>query len=285
MIPKILHYCWFGRGVKPDYLIRCLDSWRKYLHDWEIIEWNEDNFDVTVHPYTHLMYVNSEMSYVTDYVRVAKLYEYGGVYVDTDMLLHKSLNDLLDLEFAVAYSDTTHRYISNGILLASKQSKYLRNQIEVFEAYRETMLDYVEICNTPITYNQFIQNTPPDVTILSDTLVSHSKIEGEYATPLNTACWTMYKPVLNVLICNSGFATDKFTIYYPELDIHIVPKLVRRDFYIESYDVITLPNTSMTLFVTRRHMDIVKLEKRLGTKLAVCSKMLSIPLLEGDIKR
>lgn len=95
MIPKIIHYCWFGRGPKPALAEKCIASWRKYLPDYEIKEWNEDNFDVNGIPYASEAYRAHKYAFVSDYARFWILYNYGGLYFDTDVELIKSLDDMV----------------------------------------------------------------------------------------------------------------------------------------------------------------------------------------------
>lgn len=95
MIPKVIHYCWFGRNELPDDLKRCKDSWSKYCPDYQIIEWNEDNYDVEKHIYAKQAYQYKKWSFVSDVARLEILYENGGIYLDTDMELIKNLDDLL----------------------------------------------------------------------------------------------------------------------------------------------------------------------------------------------
>ncbi len=96
MIPKIIHYCWFGRGAMPDLAYKCIESWKKYLPDYEIKEWNEDNFDVNAIPYTKEAYASRKYAFVSDYARFWILYKYGGVYFDTDVEVIKPLTHILD---------------------------------------------------------------------------------------------------------------------------------------------------------------------------------------------
>ena len=84
-IPKTIHYCWFGRNPLPSLAIKCIASWKKYLPDYEIKEWNEDNFDVNVIPYTREAYAAKKYAFVSDYARFKILYEEGGLYFDTDV--------------------------------------------------------------------------------------------------------------------------------------------------------------------------------------------------------
>jgi len=95
MIPKVIHYCWFGRNPLPPLAKRCIASWKKHLPDYEIIEWNEDNFDVKQIPYTEQAYRNKKYAFVSDYARFKILYEHGGIYFDTDVESIKPLDDII----------------------------------------------------------------------------------------------------------------------------------------------------------------------------------------------
>lgn len=95
MIPKIIHYCWFGNGEKSELIERCMDSWKKYMPDYEIIEWNENNFDVNFIPFVKQAYINKKWAFVSDYVRAYALYNYGGIYLDTDVEITNTFDDFL----------------------------------------------------------------------------------------------------------------------------------------------------------------------------------------------
>ncbi len=96
MIPRKIHYCWFGRNPLPESARKCIASWRKYLPDYEIIEWNEDNFDVNFIPYTAQAYAAKKYAFVSDYARFKILYEHGGLYFDTDVEVIKPMDDIID---------------------------------------------------------------------------------------------------------------------------------------------------------------------------------------------
>ena len=96
MIPKIIHYCWFGRNQLPASALKCIDSWRRFLPNYEIKEWNEDNFDVNIIPYSQLAYEAKKYAFVSDYARFWILYHYGGLYFDTDVEIIKSFEDILE---------------------------------------------------------------------------------------------------------------------------------------------------------------------------------------------
>jgi hypothetical protein len=95
MIPKIIHYCWFGGKPLPDSALRCIESWKKFLPDYEIKRWDETNFNVHIIPYTAEAYMAKKYAFVSDYARFWILYREGGVYFDTDVELIKSPKGIL----------------------------------------------------------------------------------------------------------------------------------------------------------------------------------------------
>jgi mannosyltransferase OCH1-like enzyme len=90
-IPHIIHYCWFGRNPKSELVLNCIESWKKYLPGYEIREWNEDNYDVTQVNFVKEAYENQKWAFVSDYVRFDVLYQFGGIYFDTDVELLKPI--------------------------------------------------------------------------------------------------------------------------------------------------------------------------------------------------
>lgn len=95
MIPKKIHYCWFGGKPLPQIALKCINSWRKYLPDYEIIEWNETNFDVKQNLYISEAYSEKKFAFVSDFARFKILHEHGGIYFDTDVEIIKSFDDIL----------------------------------------------------------------------------------------------------------------------------------------------------------------------------------------------
>ena len=95
MIPKIIHYCWFGRKPLPPLAVKCIESWKKYLPDYTIKEWNEDNFDINIVPYTREAYEVGKYAFVSDYARFYILYHHGGLYFDTDVEVIRPMDDLV----------------------------------------------------------------------------------------------------------------------------------------------------------------------------------------------
>lgn len=97
-IPKIIHYCWFGKNQKSPLIQRCIDSWRTTCPDFVIKEWNEETYDVSIHPFTKKMHESKKWAFVADYVRLEVLEREGGFYLDTDMLLLQSLSQFSNNE-------------------------------------------------------------------------------------------------------------------------------------------------------------------------------------------
>lgn len=96
MIPKVIHYCWFGGNPLPELAIKCIESWKKFFPDYEIKEWNESNFDVNSIPYTAEAYKAKKYAFVSDYARFWILYHYGGLYFDTDVEVIKNMDDIVE---------------------------------------------------------------------------------------------------------------------------------------------------------------------------------------------
>lgn len=113
MIPKVIHYCWFGRNPKPALMQRCINSWRRFCPDYEIIEWNEDNFDVSQSDYTREAYEEKKWAFVTDYARLWVVHQHGGIYLDTDVELVKPLDELLTYPAFFGFEDAEH--IATGL--------------------------------------------------------------------------------------------------------------------------------------------------------------------------
>ena len=113
MIPKIIHYCWFGRGEKPALAKKCIASWRKLCPDFEIREWNEDTYDVTQHPYTKYCCDNKKWAFLSDYARLDIIAQFGGIYLDTDVELVRSLEELL--KYPAFYSFENDSYVATGL--------------------------------------------------------------------------------------------------------------------------------------------------------------------------
>ena len=124
MIPKVIHYCWFGRKKKPKLVRDCISSWKKFLPDYEIIEWNDKNSDLN-NPFVEYFYKQKKWAFVSDYIRLKVLYEFGGIYLDTDMLVIKKFDDLLNEKTFLGTEN--NQYISAGIIGTIKNNLFIKN--------------------------------------------------------------------------------------------------------------------------------------------------------------
>lgn len=135
MIPKIIHYCWFGRGTKSFLTEKCIQSWKKYCQEYQIIEWNEDNFNIANCPlYVRQAYVEKKWAFVTDYVRLKVVFDNGGIYLDTDVELKRSIDRLLGNKAFFGFEDGVH--INTGLGFGAEKSSLI---------LQELMEDYAEI--------------------------------------------------------------------------------------------------------------------------------------------
>lgn len=146
MIPHKIHYCWFGGNKKSKLINKCIASWKKYLPDWEIIEWNEDNYDVHKNQYTSQAYKEKKWAFVVDSARFDILNEYGGIFLDTDVELLKAIPEevLKHSAFSGFESDKT---VNPGLIFAAEKGHpILTDIIEVYnhKKFGETINGRIE---------------------------------------------------------------------------------------------------------------------------------------------
>ncbi len=131
MIPKIIHYCWFGNEEKPLIFGRCLESWKKFCPDFDFKEWNENNLGTEQHPFLKNALRKKKYAFVADYVRVVRLYEFGGIYLDTDMLLIKPIDELLKYDFFTG--EEVEGRVAYGLFGAIKGHPFLKKMIDFYD--------------------------------------------------------------------------------------------------------------------------------------------------------
>lgn len=134
MIPKIIHYCWFGRGEMPQLAKDCIASWHKYMPDWEYVLWNEDNFDVNSVPYTKEAYEAKKYAFVSDYVRLWALERVGGVYLDADVEVFKAFDDLLDNRAFAGFEGSKYLPVGTCVMATEANGEWVS---EMLKAYLE----------------------------------------------------------------------------------------------------------------------------------------------------
>jgi len=155
-IPKTIHYCWFGGGEMPDQGKLCIDSWRSYCPGYEIIEWNESNFDVNVSKFSKEAYKAEKWAFVSDYVRMYVLYNYGGVYLDTDVELIKNLDTLLENRAFFGFEG--REYVNSGLGFgAVKGHGILSEMLAKYESIDfNEVRDCVETISAPILLTEVL---------------------------------------------------------------------------------------------------------------------------------
>ena len=140
MIPKIIHYCWFGRGEKPELAKKCIASWRKSCPDFEIREWNEGNCDYLSIPFMAEAYAAKKYAFVSDVMRLIVLEQYGGVYFDTDVEVLRDISPLLDDEGFIGFEND--QFVNSGQVMAAKaHHPVIRAMIEEYKKLHFTNAD------------------------------------------------------------------------------------------------------------------------------------------------
>lgn len=132
MIPKRIHYCWFGRAPIPELAQKCIDSWHKYMPDYEYKLWNEDNFDISCNSYVKEAYEAKKYAFVSDYVRLYALYYEGGIYMDTDVEVLKPYDDLLTLSGFIGFEGTKYHPVGTGTIASIPKGQWLQEQLAAY---------------------------------------------------------------------------------------------------------------------------------------------------------
>ena len=154
MIPKKIHYCWFGGNKKSKLVMKCITSWKKFFPDYEIVEWNEGNTDLHENTYIERAYQLKKWAFVSDYVRMKVLYDYGGIYFDTDVEVIRSFpDDLLKLP-AFTGIESFSLLVSPGLVFACESGNVVAKMMmdsynrDIFE---NTGIDTIKTINVRIT--------------------------------------------------------------------------------------------------------------------------------------
>ena len=133
MIPKIIHYCWFGGKEMPELAQKCIESWRKYLPEYELRLWNEDTFDLDMYPYAREAYDNRKFAFVTDVVRLWALEKFGGVYMDTDVEILRPLGDMMELPAFTGYEASVANSPVTGLMASAAHGIWVKEQLAYYE--------------------------------------------------------------------------------------------------------------------------------------------------------
>ncbi len=159
MIPKKIHYVWLGKGEKSDKIKRCIESWKKYLPDYEIIEWNEDNFDINYNDFTKKSYELKKYAFTSDVVRLYALYTQGGIYMDTDVEVYKPLDEFLNEEGFTGFEDI--HYPVTATMGCVKGNPVIKMMLDYYDCVDFKMYD---------DWKDFITNEETSTCIYSNVL-------------------------------------------------------------------------------------------------------------------
>lgn len=131
MIPKIIHLCWLSGDEYPESIKKCIDSWNKYLPDYEIYVWDTKRFDINSLRWTKEAFEAKKYAFAADYIRLYALYHHGGIYLDSDVIVYKSFNDLLELPYFLG-EDRVHCF-EPAIIGAEKGCPWLLDVMKRYE--------------------------------------------------------------------------------------------------------------------------------------------------------
>ena len=199
MIPKIIHYCWFGHGEMPELAQQCIASWHQYMPDWEYRLWNEDNFNVNSTPYSKEAYEAKKYAFVSDYVRLWALYHEGGVYLDVDFLVYKSFDNLRVWKAFAGFEGSKHAPLMMGIIASEPQGVWVKEQLDAYNDRHFVRLDgsfdlttNVVFVSSIMSRQGFVQNGEEqdykDLHVFPVEFFCPRQTTGEYLRTSNTYC-------------------------------------------------------------------------------------------------
>lgn len=186
-IPKKIHYIWVGGKEKPKYVKHCINTWKKIFNDYEIIEWNEKNFDINAHRYTQNAYKAKKWAFVSDYIRAHVLYNEGGIYLDTDVIAVEEFGELLNNDFFIGFE--TNEFISAAILGSAPNHILMKELLEYYDNLDTTSFKFEDNNSILITdilktrYNCNTNNTEQllnnNIKVYKDTVLSNPSNESK----------------------------------------------------------------------------------------------------------
>lgn len=182
---KVIHYCWFGKNPLPAMAKKCIKSWKKYLPDYEIVELNEDNFDINICPFVKQAYDKKMWAFVSDYARLYALYEHGGIYFDTDMEVTKNIDFLTKKELFIGYE--ANKMIAAGVIgVKEKHNKYIKELLDFYnsktEFAEELIFDYAIPKIITNAFKKYPMETIDNIDIVNKEIYIYPE---EYFYPIN----------------------------------------------------------------------------------------------------
>lgn len=199
MIPKIIHYCWFGYGEMPEQAVRCMASWHRLMPDYEYRLWDESAFDVNLIRYTKEAYEAKKYAFVSDYVRLWALEREGGIYLDIDVEVFKAFDDLLCYKAFAGFEGSKHYPMGTCVMATEAHGEWVS---EVLEAYQERrfykgdgafdITTNVQFISAKMSEGGFAQDGKEqdykDLHVFPVEYFSPKQTTGEYFRTVNTYC-------------------------------------------------------------------------------------------------
>ena len=153
---KKIHYCWFGGKPLSRKVKQCIKTWKKFLPDYEIIEWNENNFDINICPFVKQAYENKKWAFVSDYARIYALYQQSGIYLDTDVKILKDVSHIVDKEMFFGYEDSG--LVGTAIIgVKEKNNKYIKEILDYYNKLEEFNPDMMYNYANPVIITKAIK--------------------------------------------------------------------------------------------------------------------------------
>lgn len=199
MIPKKIHYCWFGHGEMPELAQRCIVSWHNYMPEWEYQLWNEDNFDVYSTTYTSEAYVSGKYAFVSDYVRLWALEREGGLYLDVDFEVLKPFDDLLQYQAFAGFEGSKRNPLMMGVIASEPRGEWVTEMLHHYDGLHflrdDGTLDLttnVQRITAIMSVKGFVQNGQEqdymDLHVFPVEYFCPRQTTGEYLRTVNTYC-------------------------------------------------------------------------------------------------
>lgn len=183
-IPKYIHYCWFGGNPISPEVERYINTWKKYMPEYEIIEWNENNFDVMSMRFTREAYEAKKYAFVSDVARIYALNKMGGIYLDVDVEVIKPFDNLFE-NFSAVLGSETETAIGTGFLAFTPGHKICKDLLKYYES--EGFLDKPKMFTNTKLFAEYIEDNykispPKEVTRFGDDLIIYPQ---DYFTAYN----------------------------------------------------------------------------------------------------
>ena len=198
MIPKIIHYCWFGRGPMPELALKCIESWHRFMPDYEYKLWNEDSFDVSSTPYTAEAYQAKRYAFVSDVVRLKALSEQGGIYFDVDFEVYKPFDDLLSYRAFAGFEGSKHNPVMMGVIASEPGGEWVTEQLVAYTGRhfiidgKEDLMTNVQFISDQMEKGGFVPNgldqDYKDLHVFPVEFFCPHLTTGEYRRTNNTYC-------------------------------------------------------------------------------------------------